>query len=198
MALLAWPSPGLDAAQGQRAGPLCPTLAGPPCNTRIDSPEPRKCNINREVSITRCRSECQSLRRRPLFRVSVAPEVLADIQAEFSREWQTPLRRCPARPRLAPPPDRRFSGECLGRQWLAPAARPYLPAVGPRHVAHGRCRPRSAKPNGATVCASRSCTWVDALSPSNFLALNPDAQQSIVESAGARFERRPGQSAGAT
>ena len=23
--------------------------------------------------------------------------------------------------------------------------------------------------------------WVDALSPSNFLALNPDAQQSIVE-----------------
>ena len=26
--------------------------------------------------------------------------------------------------------------------------------------------------------------WVDALSPSNFLALNPDAQQSIVESAG--------------
>ena len=28
--------------------------------------------------------------------------------------------------------------------------------------------------------------WVDALSPSNFLALNPDAQQSIVEAPAAR------------
>ena len=49
--------------------------------------------------------------------VSVAPEVLADIQAEFSREWQ---RLCDdaRRGALAPPSDRRFSGDA----WAANAS----------------------------------------------------------------------------
>ena len=47
--------------------------------------------------------------------VSVAPDVLADIQAEFSREWQ---RLCDdARQGALPPPsDRRFAGPAWAAQ----------------------------------------------------------------------------------
>ena len=114
--------------------------------------------------------------------MSVAPDVLADIQAEFPREWQ---RLCDdARQGALPPPsDRRFAGPAWAAR-LAPADGACLPAVGPRHVAPGRC--------GAGQRTLRErlrfsvMQWVDALSPSNFLALNPDAQQSIVEAPAAR------------
>ncbi len=113
--------------------------------------------------------------------VSVAPEVLADIQAEFSREWQ---RLCDdaRRGALAPPPDRRFSGEA----WAANASHLLL-----AHTYLLSARAMSRMVDAAQVSEPLRdrlrfsiMQWVDALSPANFLALNPDAQQSIVESAG--------------
>lgn len=113
--------------------------------------------------------------------MSVAPDVLADIQAEFSREWQ---RLCDdaRRGALAPPADRRFGGEA----WAASG----------QHLLMAHTYLLSARAMSRMVDAAQVSEpmrdrlrfsimqWVDALSPSNFLALNPDAQQSIVESAG--------------
>ncbi|AMG36592.1 class I poly(R)-hydroxyalkanoic acid synthase [Achromobacter xylosoxidans] len=113
--------------------------------------------------------------------VSVAPDVLADIQAEFSREWQ---RLCDdaRRGALTPLADRRFAGEA----WAANG----------QHLLMAHTYLLSARAMSRMVDAAQVSEpmrdrlrfsimqWVDALSPSNFLALNPDAQQSIVESAG--------------
>ena len=113
--------------------------------------------------------------------MSVAPDVLADIQAEFSREWQ---RLCDdARQGALPPPsDRRFAGPA----WAAQGS----------HLLMAHAYLLSARAMSRLVDAAQVSEplrerlrfsvmqWVDALSPSNFLALNPDAQQSIVESAG--------------
>lgn len=113
--------------------------------------------------------------------VSVAPDVLADIQAEFSREWQ---RLCDdaRRGALAPLADRRFAGEA----WAANG----------QHLLMAHTYLLSARAMSRMVDAAQVSEpmrdrlrfsimqWVDALSPSNFLALNPDVQQSIVESAG--------------
>ncbi|CAB3675693.1 Poly(3-hydroxyalkanoate) polymerase subunit PhaC [Achromobacter pulmonis] len=113
--------------------------------------------------------------------MSVAPDVLADIQAEFSREWQ---RLCDdaRRGALAPPSDRRFAGEA----WAANG----------QHLLMAHTYLLSARAMSRMVDAAQVSEpmrdrlrfsimqWVDALSPSNFLALNPDAQRSIVESAG--------------
>ncbi|KGD97086.1 poly(3-hydroxyalkanoate) polymerase [Achromobacter sp. RTa] len=113
--------------------------------------------------------------------VSVAPEVLADIQAEFSREWQ---RLCDdaRRGALVPPPDRRFAGAA----WAANHSHLLL-----AHTYLLSARAMSRMVDAAQVSEPMRdrlrfsiMQWVDALSPSNFLALNPDAQQSIVESAG--------------
>ena len=113
--------------------------------------------------------------------VSVAPDVLADIQAEFSREWQ---RLCDdaRRGALTPLADRRFAGEA----WAANG----------QHLLMAHTYLLSARAMSRMVDAAQVSEpmrdrlrfsimqWVDALSPSSFLALNPDAQQSIVESAG--------------
>lgn len=113
--------------------------------------------------------------------VSVAPDVLADIQAEFSREWQ---RLCDdaRRGALAPLADRRFSGDA----WAANGSHLLM-----AHTYLLSARAMSRMVDAAQVSEPLRdrlrfsiMQWVDALSPSNFLALNPDAQQSIVESAG--------------
>ncbi len=113
--------------------------------------------------------------------VSVAPDVLADIQAEFSREWQ---RLCDdaRRGALTPLADRRFAGEAWaanGQHLLM--AHTYL--LSARAMSRMVDAAQVSEPMRARLRFS-IMQWVDALSPSNFLALNPDAQQSIVESAG--------------
>ncbi|KNY12789.1 poly(3-hydroxyalkanoate) polymerase [Achromobacter piechaudii] len=113
--------------------------------------------------------------------VSVAPEILADIQAEFSREWQ---RLCDdaRRGALAPPADRRFAGDA----WASNGSHLLL-----AHTYLLSARAMQRMVDAAQVSEPMRdrlrfsiMQWVDALSPSNFLALNPDAQQSVVESAG--------------
>lgn len=113
--------------------------------------------------------------------MSVAPEILAEIQAEFSREWQ---RLCDdaRRGALVPPADRRFAGDA----WAANGSHLLL-----AHTYLLSARAMQRMVDAAQVSEPMRerlrfsiMQWVDALSPSNFLALNPDAQQSIVESAG--------------
>ncbi|CAM3960796.1 class I poly(R)-hydroxyalkanoic acid synthase [Bordetella tumulicola] len=113
--------------------------------------------------------------------VSVAPDALADIQADFLREWQ---RICDEAQRgtLAPPADRRFRGAA----W----------AASPQHLLMAHAYLLSARVLSRMVDAAQVgeplrnrlrfsiMQWVDALSPSNFLAFNPDAQQAVIDSAG--------------
>ncbi len=113
--------------------------------------------------------------------VSMAPDVLAEIQADFSREWQ---RLCDAARQgvLTPPADRRFASPA----WTNNSS----------HLLMAHAYLLSARSMSRMVDAAQVTEplrnrlrfsvmqWVDALSPSNFLAFNPDAQQSIVESAG--------------
>ena len=111
----------------------------------------------------------------------MAPDALAEIQAEFSREW---LRLCDdaRRGALAPPADRRFRGQA----WQA----------SPQHTLLAHAYLLSARTLSRMVDAAQVgeplrnrlrfsiMQWVDALSPSNFLAFNPEAQQAAIETAG--------------
>lgn len=113
--------------------------------------------------------------------VSVAPDALADIQADFSREW---LRICDEAQRgvLAPPADRRFRGAAwaASRQHLV-MAHAYL--LSARVLSRMVDAAQVGEPLRNRLRFS-IMQWVDALSPSNFLAFNPDAQQSIIDTAG--------------
>ena len=111
----------------------------------------------------------------------MAPDVLADIQAEFSRDW---LRVCDESRRgvLAPPADRRFRSQA----WAASGQHMLL-----AHAYLLSARALSRMVDAAQVGeALRNrlrfsiMQWVDALAPSNFLAFNPDAQQAIIDTAG--------------
>ncbi|HEY0294963.1 MAG TPA: class I poly(R)-hydroxyalkanoic acid synthase [Bordetella sp.] len=113
--------------------------------------------------------------------VSVAPDVLAEIQADFSREWQ---RLCDEAERgvLAPPRDRRFASVA----WASSS----------QHALIAHAYLLSAQAMSRMVDAAQVSEplrerlrfalmqWIDAMSPANFLAFNPEVQQSIVESAG--------------
>lgn len=113
--------------------------------------------------------------------VSVAPQALAEIQADFSREWSN-LYAQARQGALAPPTDRRFlapawasnnSNLMLAHAYLL-SARAMSRMVDAAHVSEPvRNRLRFSV-----------MQWLEALSPANFLALNPDALQCAVESAG--------------
>jgi polyhydroxyalkanoate synthase len=113
--------------------------------------------------------------------VSLAPTALAKIQADFSREW---MRICDEAQRgvLAPPTDRRFRSAA----WAASG----------QHLLMAHAYLLSSRILFDMVDAAQVdealrkrlrfsiMQWVDALSPANFLAFNPDAQQSMIETAG--------------
>jgi polyhydroxyalkanoate synthase len=113
--------------------------------------------------------------------VGVAPDVLAQIQAEFSRDWLH-LAEDAREGRLEPPADKRFAGEAWSR------STPHL-VLAHAYLLSARAMLRMV--DAADVSdALRSrlrfsiTQWVDAIAPSNFLALNPEAQAAIVDSAG--------------
>lgn len=113
--------------------------------------------------------------------VHLAPEVLAEIQADFSLEWAQLCFQA-REGALAPPGDRRFAAQA----WTGNHS----------HLLLVHAYLLSAKAMSRMVDAAQVSEplrnrlrfsvmqWLDALSPANFLALNPDALQSAVESAG--------------
>ncbi|ARP89941.1 class I poly(R)-hydroxyalkanoic acid synthase [Bordetella genomosp. 9] len=113
--------------------------------------------------------------------VGVAPDILSQIQADFSREWLR-LAEDARAGRLEPPADKRFAGEAWRKS-------PSHLLMAHAYLLSGRAMLRMV--DAADVSeAMRSrlrfsiMQWLDAIAPSNFLALNPDAQASILSTAG--------------
>lgn len=111
----------------------------------------------------------------------LAPEVLAEIQQQFTADW-TSLMGDLAANRLQPPRDRRFAGQAWrdSPQHLMMAQAYLLSAKTMQRMVDSV----QADPGARERLRFAIMQWVDALSPANFLALNPEAQASILASAG--------------
>lgn len=113
--------------------------------------------------------------------VGVSPEKLANIQAEFVKGWADILAQA-QQGVLASPSDRRFKGSA----W---AEHPSSLFMAHAYLLSGRTiqqmvdavqLPERARERLRFACMQ----WVEAISPSNFLATNPDAQQRMIDSKG--------------
>lgn len=116
--------------------------------------------------------------------VKIPPDQLADIQQRYMKDF-TELWRRMAEGDAGPAPvlgDRRFSGEA----WRSSAAFHYAAAF---YLINARAMNELA---GAVEADAKTrqrirfaiSQWVDAMSPANFLATNPEAQQRLIESGG--------------
>ena len=113
--------------------------------------------------------------------VSIAPDKLAQIQAQFSRDWLE-VAKAAQQGTLSAPTDRRFSGDA----W---AANPTSLLMAHAYLLSSRAMTEmvEAAPVSDAVRERLRFSvmqWVDAVSPANFLATNPEAQQSMVQSKG--------------
>src|SRR5690606_13111260 len=113
--------------------------------------------------------------------VSVAPDQLAQSQAEFAREW---LRIAAEAQQgiLEKPPDRRFASKA----WES----------SPGYLLSAHAYLLSAKALNQMVEAAQVSEpvrnrlrfsvmqWVEAMSPTNFMATNPEAQLALMETHG--------------
>jgi len=113
--------------------------------------------------------------------VSLAPDDMARIQADFARDWNQAWQAA-RQGTLEPPRDRRFAGEA----WRESPAHVLLAHA---YLASARALARMADAvQGPEPLRNRLrfavMQWVDALSPSNFLALNPEAQRCAFQTGG--------------
>src|SRR3546814_9326434 len=117
---------------------------------------------------------------------SIAPDQLARIQAEFSREW----RRISADAQkgiLQAPPDRRFSSQ----SWQADSGCLLMAHI---YLLSARALEQMIEAAQVSDAVRRrlrfsAMQWVDAASPDNFLATNPDALQALIHSNGQTLYR---------
>jgi len=114
--------------------------------------------------------------------ICTAPDALADIQAEFARDWLAACQRAHAG-KLDGPPDRRFGGPAWSANtstmlsahawWLSSRALyRMVDAVDAPEPLRARLR-------------FGVMQWVEAASPANFLATNPEATEKLLETGGA-------------
>lgn len=113
--------------------------------------------------------------------INVAPEDLAQIQAEFSREYARLLEQARAGT-LEPPADRRFQGEA----WKS---NPYAAFQAHLWALSGRVLNKmvAAADVSEQVRERLSFTvmqWLEATAPTNFLITNPEVQRLIIETGG--------------
>ncbi|TCT03348.1 class I poly(R)-hydroxyalkanoic acid synthase [Paralcaligenes ureilyticus] len=116
--------------------------------------------------------------------VIVASDKLAEIQAEFSREWLR-LSTQAQQGMLGSTHDRRFSNEA----W---SSNPGSLLLAHAYLLSARAMQQMVEAAQATEPVRNRLRfsvmqWVDALAPSNFLATNPEAQQALIESRGESF-----------
>lgn len=118
--------------------------------------------------------------------VALAPEELAKIQAEFSREYAELLEQARTG-QLSPPSDRRFRSEA----WLA---NPF--AMLNAHLWELSARAMNRMVDAAQVPEQLRnrlrfsvMQWAEATSPSNFLLTNPEVQQMMLETGGRSLAR---------
>ncbi|NYT86565.1 PHA/PHB synthase family protein [Pollutimonas harenae] len=113
--------------------------------------------------------------------VSIAPDILAEIQAEFAREWLL-MTESLQQGNLAPPADRRFGSKA----WAASpasllAAHTYL--LSAKAMSQMVDALQVSEPVRNRLRFS-TMQWIEAVAPSNFMASNPDVQQALLESEG--------------
>lgn len=111
----------------------------------------------------------------------VPPDLLATIQAEFAESWRTVLEQA-SRGILQPPADRRFSSPAWkddSRNLVA--AHGYL--IGARAMQQ-MVDAAEVSDFARKRLQFSVMQWIEAASPSNFLASNPDAMRAVIESGG--------------
>ncbi|MBU6490003.1 MAG: class I poly(R)-hydroxyalkanoic acid synthase, partial [Burkholderiales bacterium] len=114
---------------------------------------------------------------------SIPPERLSRLQADYSRDCLALLQQASAADKPPPElPDRRFSADA----WKATPAFAYTAAwylLNARYLqALADALDTDAKTRERIRFAVQQ--WTAAASPSNFLALNPEAQKTLLESHG--------------
>jgi len=117
----------------------------------------------------------------PIAPVGISPDAMAEIQAEFARDWLDACQRAQAG-ELTCPPDRRFSAPA----WSA-NANTVLSAHAWWLSARALYRMADAADVPQPLRARLHFTlmqWVEAASPTNFLATNPDAVNTLLETRG--------------
>lgn len=113
--------------------------------------------------------------------VTVAPDKLAQIQSEFSREWLR-ISTSAQQGALAPPADRRFRSEA----WTSNTA-----SLLAAHTYLLTAKTLDSMVDAADIDEAvrkrlrfSIMQWVEASSPANFLVTNPDAQRELIKSNG--------------
>lgn len=113
--------------------------------------------------------------------VSVAPDKLAEIQADFSREWLR-IAACAQQGTLEAPADKRFAAKAWETQpgYLL-AAHAYLLTAKAMNQMVDAAQVSVPVRNRLRFSVMQ---WVEAISPSNFMATNPEVQRILVETQG--------------
>lgn len=118
--------------------------------------------------------------------VAVSPEKMAGIQSEFSQQWAALCGEA-TRGALAPVSDARFAGQA----WANSPAHAFMAHA---YLLSARTLLQMAE-NVEVPDSTREqirfamMQWIDAMAPSNFLALNPDAQQKFISSGGESLQQ---------
>lgn len=106
---------------------------------------------------------------------------MAAVQADFMKQWQQ-ISESAARGALPPVQDRRFKGPAWEQS-------PIHTMMAHLYLLSGDAMKRlvdatQAPPAVKDQLRFSVTQWVDAMSPANFLATNPDAQKALLESGG--------------
>lgn len=113
----------------------------------------------------------------------IAPERLRQLQADYSRECMELMKQASAATTVAPAlPDKRFSSDA----WKAAPAFAYMAAwylLNTRYLQE-LADALDADPKTRERIRFTVQQWTAAASPSNYLALNPEAQKALLESHG--------------
>ena len=114
---------------------------------------------------------------------SIPPERLQALQADYSRDCLALLQQASAADKISPElADRRFSSEA----WKATPAFAYTAAWYLLNARYLQALADAVDADGKTRERIRFAVqqWTAAASPSNFLALNPEAQKALLETHG--------------
>lgn len=112
---------------------------------------------------------------------AIPQDALTEIQAEFMRTWQQ-LVQSASQGGLPPVKDRRFAGEA----WASSPTHLFLAHLYllSAHSVQRLVDAADAPPELKERLRFSMTQWLDAMSPANFFATNPDAQQALLKSGG--------------
>ena len=112
---------------------------------------------------------------------AIPQDALTDIQSEFMQTWQH-LMQAASQGTLPPVKDRRFAGEA----WASSPTHLFLAHLYllSAHSAERLVDAADTSPDLKERLRFSMMQWLDAMSPANFFATNPDAQQALIKSGG--------------